>query len=280
MRRSLRTASGVVVLLLALVTASCGGGEGGEAAAEGPAWNHNPADAVLGPSAWGQIDASFERCASGERQSPVDIVGASRSDLPPLEFAYPATPFVVVNTGHTIEARMPEDSNLTLTIGDDVYRLVQFHFHAPSEHEVAGTSYPAEIHLVHESEAGEVAVVGILIEPSSLPAPLTDRVIETVGDVGEEAEVEDALSPLELLLDLEPPQASEDAYYTYEGSLTTPGCTEGIRWIVLEDIHIIDEATLNLLHEIIAGFPDYEGYADNNRPTQPLNGRAITRSGG
>lgn len=88
------------------------------------------------------------------------------------------------------------------------------------------------------------------------------------------------MSPLELLLDLEPPRATVERYYTYPGSLTTPGCDEGVRWIVLQDIHIIDEGTVGFLHELIGGFPGYDGYANNNRPTQPLAGRTIQRSGG
>jgi carbonic anhydrase len=202
------------------------------------------------------------------------------ADLPPLEFSYPATRFTVQNTGHTIEATMPEASNLTLSVAGDVYRLEQFHFHAPSEHTVDGTSYPAELHLVHRSQAGEIAVVAIFVESSSLPQPLIDLVIETAAGVGEEVPMEYPESPLELLLDLEPPRATEDDYYTYEGSLTTPPCTENVRWIVFEDIHVIDLATVELFHDIVGGFPTYEGFADNNRPTQPLNGRKIERSGG
>jgi carbonic anhydrase len=271
----------VPVVLVAL--AGCGGDSddsGASPSGEEPAWNHDPADTELGPKVWGEIDESFEQCRTGDQQSPVDISGAVRADLPPLEFEYPSTPFSVENTGHTIEASMPEGSKLTLTVGEDVYRLVRFHIHAPSEHTVDGDSYPAELHLVHESEAGELAVVGILLEFSSLPAPLIDEVIETAGDVGEDVQIQDALSPLDLLLDFEPPRATEKRYYTYTGSLTTPGCDEGVRWFVLQDIHIIDEGTVGLLHELIGDFPGYDGYANNNRPTQPLAGRTIQRSGG
>jgi carbonic anhydrase len=279
MYRILIRGSALVLVVVAL--AGCGGDaddSGASPADQEPAWNHDPADTELGPKVWGEID-EFERCRTGDQQSPVDISGAVRADLPPLEFEYPSTPFSVENTGHTIEASVPEGSNLTLTVGEDVYRLVRFHIHAPSEHTVDGDSYPAELHLVHESEAGELAVVAIFVENSSLPAPLIDEVIETAGDVGEEVQIQDALSPLDLLLDFEPPRATEKRYYTYTGSLTTPGCDEGVRWFVLQDIHIIDEGTVGLLHELIGDFPDYDGYANNNRPTQPLAGRTIQRSG-
>jgi carbonic anhydrase len=273
----------VVLALLGAPLAGCGGDSGDTGgASEGPAWNHDPANAELGPNAWGGIDASFEQCRTGDRQSPVAIAKAASADLPALEFDYPATTFVVKNTGHTIEATMPESSNLTLSVGKDVYRLVQFHFHAPSEHTAGGIQYPAELHLVHESPSGEVAVVAIFLEPSSLPSPLIDEVIESAGSVGEEVPISDdfTLSLVELLLDLEPPTATVDGYWAYPGSLTMPGCTEGVRWIVLQDIRIISDGAVSLLHDTIAGFPDYDGYPDNNRPTQPLNGRAIQRDGG
>jgi carbonic anhydrase len=243
-------------------------------------WSHNGGDAERGPKAWGGIDESFVECRTGQEQSPVDIASVADADLPPLEFDYPITPLTVENTGHTIEATLPEDTNLTLTVGDDVYRLEQFHVHAPSEHTVEGKSYPAELHLVHRSEAGEIAVVGIFIESSSLPTPLIDTMLEIAGGVGEEVPMPYPETPLELLLDIEGPRSTIDRYYTYPGSLTTPPCTENVRWIVLRDIHVVDLATVDYFHDVVSGFPAYEGYANNNRPAQPLNGRQIQRSGG
>jgi len=98
------------------------------------------------------------------------------------------------------------------------------------------------------------------------------------GDAGEEVEFDEAPSALELLLEFEPPRAVIDDYSTYRGSLTMPACTEGVRWIVLPDILVIRQYSVERLHELIAGFPGYDGYANNNRPTQPLNGRQIQRS--
>ncbi len=69
-----------------------------------------------------------------------------------------------------------------------------------------------------------------------------------------------------------------DSYYTYQGSLTMPACTEGVRWIVIPDIYVIRLNTVERLHELIANFPNYDGYENNNRPTQLLNDRKIERS--
>ncbi|MEP7224966.1 MAG: carbonic anhydrase family protein, partial [Actinomycetota bacterium] len=159
-------------LVCVLALAGCGGSDDVEATTEGPAWNHDPADATAGPGVWGKIDESLPQCLAGDSQSPVDIAETIPTDLPELEFDYPPTPFVVRNTGHVIEASLPDVSNLTLTIGNAEYRLVSFQFHAPSEHTLDGESYEAEVQLVHRSADGELAIVAILLEPSGLPSPL------------------------------------------------------------------------------------------------------------
>lgn len=174
-------------LLLAAVCAvgivGCGGESSDDGAPSVPlAWNHDPADAELGPEAWGGIDRAFETCRTGLAQSPVDISEEVVADLPQLEFDYPEAPLVVENTGHTIEVPMPEDGGQTLTIGGDEYRLLQYHFHAPSEHRLAGESSDAEVHLVHESDDGERAVVGILLDAGGEPSPLVDLVLESAPE--------------------------------------------------------------------------------------------------
>ena len=273
----------VAVALLCPLLAGCGGGDDSDGTAptvEGPAWNHNPGDATLGPAAWGEIDPSFELCSSGDAQSPVDVAEPVPADLPGLELNYPPTPLVVKNTGHVIEVSVPAESDLTLTIENTEYRLVHFELHAPSEHTLDGDAYEAEVQLVHRSADGELAVIAILLEPSGLPSPLLARVVESApADAGQEVEIEEALSPLELFLEFEaPPTGVVHRYHTYPGSLTMPACTEGVRWFVLQDIFVIRGNTLRSLHELIAGFPGYDGYEDNNRPTQPLNDRKIERS--
>ena len=269
----------VIAVSCALVLAGCSGdSEDAAPSTEPPAWNHDLDDADLGPGAWGEIDESFEQCAAGERQSPVDVSDTVIANLPDLEFDYPATQLTVENTGHTVEVSVPESSNLTLTIGGAEYRLLQFHYHAPSEHTVDGKQHDAELHFVHESEEGEIAVFAEFLDESDTEVgPVDAPLLRVPEEVGEEVELGES-SPLVLIGTADATIAFGSDYVTYPGSLTTPGCTEGVRWIVTQDAFHISPAALRRLHELIAGFPEYEGYENNNRPTQPLNDRRIQRN--
>ena len=262
---------------VALLVSACGGTaiQSPTPPADPPAWNHDPDDAELGPGAWGTIDVSFEACLDGVEQSPVDIADPVTADLPPLVFDYAEAPLVVENTGHVIEVPIPEEAGHALAIDDDVYTLVQYHFHAPSEHTVDGVAFDVEAHFVHRNEADELAVVGVFLDSDAPPNELLNTIIANApAEAGEEVEVDEVRSPLELL-PLRGSGVEISRYSTYAGSLTTPGCTEGVRWIVLTDTLGASATAVDRLHELIADFPGYEGHENNNRPTQPLNDRRI-----
>jgi carbonic anhydrase len=140
------------------------------------------------------------------------------------------------------------------------YQLLQGHFHSPSEHTVNGESFAMEIHLVHSTEEGRLAVVGVMVEEGE-EDPMLNRIWSFMPEqVGEMTE-----SPLTVFeAGVLPPTRN---YFAYAGSLTTPPCTEGIKWIVLRD-------PLTASAEQIARFKERVG-ASTNRPTQPQNARMI-----
>jgi len=254
-----------------------------DSASSAPAWNHDPGSAI-GPAHWGTLDTSFETCGAGTSQSPVNISGAVQGGGPALRFDYADADLVVENTGHVIEVPVPEANSDTLTIGNSVYHLVQYHFHAPSEHTLNGQHYDLEVHLVHQNAAGETAVVAVFMNIGSHPNALVDDVFHNAPDVaGEEADVGVESNPEELLPGFRPshPNATFVAtdYYTYSGSLTTPPCTEGVRWLVLKDPVNVSDFSVGELHHLVSLFPGYGGYPNNNRLVQPLNGREITSRG-
>src|SRR4051794_9668848 len=161
----------------------------GAARAATATWNHDPASSI-GPDHWGDI--GFPDCGNGMRQSPVDI-RTGRVDVRtsrPLRLRYAESELTVENTGHTVEVPIPAGVHDVLRLDGDRYELVQFHFHAPSEHAVNGRLADVEAHLVHSNAAGRLAVVGVLFRRGLHSNDLLDRILLAAPlAVGEEAEV-------------------------------------------------------------------------------------------
>ena len=244
------------------------------------AWNHDPASPI-GPLHWGEI--GFPTCGQGMRQSPVDIrtdrLAASRGA--PLLLRYESSELVVENTGHVVEVPIPTGVQDTLQLGGDRYELVQYHFHAPSEHAVNGRRAAVEAHFVHTNAHGATAVVGVFYRRGPHPNAVLDSILLSAPETaGEESHAGEA-SPAALFQHLRGVSARRGgpvrvkSFYAYDGSLTTPGCTEDVRWSVLADGGHVSAPAVARLHRVIARFPNYDGYRNNNRPVQPLNGRVI-----
>ena len=270
-RRLLLPALGASIAVLAVA---------GWASGAAPAWNHDPASAI-GPAHWGTVAPGFEQCQLGSSQSPVNISGTVRRGGPSLQFRYPDNELVVENTGHTIEVSIPADNGNTLSIGNSVYRLVQYHFHAPSEHTLNGKVYDLEVHLVHQNAAGQIAVVGVFMNIGSHPSELVDEVFHNAPEVaGEETDTGLESNAKDLLPGFTSGRGNGTfvvtRFYSYSGSLTTPPCSEGVRWFVLADPVNVTGFSVSQLHHLVSLFPGYGGYSNNNRPVQPLNGRVIS----
>ena len=223
-----------------------------------------------GPDVWGQLNQEFSLCREGRHQSPIDIVNPVPTQLPAVFYEYyPATGVNIHHNGHSIEVAYPEGSGIR--IDDTYYQLLQFHFHAPSEHTVAGKLFDMEMHLVHKSEAGDLAVVGLLIE-SGRHHPAFEPIWASLPSSPRETQrIENVTIDLDLML---PPNGQKldqavkafPSTYRYDGSLTTPPCTEGVKWIVLTTPIEMSESQIAAFKAIIHG---------NNRPVQPLNGRKL-----
>ena len=122
-------------------------------------WGYN---GKIGPTRWAKLSKDFRLCGNGETQSPIDISGFTGASVEPIEFDYHLTPLEIVHNGHTVQVNYQPGSGIT--VGGKRYELLQFHFHTPSEHSVAGQQASMEVHFVHKSADGELAVVGVLME--------------------------------------------------------------------------------------------------------------------
>jgi len=215
-----------------------------------------------GPEFWAELSPEFHLCGEGTQQSPIDIVGAVEyEDAPTLKLKYKKTPLLIKNNGHTIEVEYEAGSMLKLD-GEE-YRLLQFHFHTPSEHAEDGSPYPMEAHLVHINSSGQLAVVGVFMEQGE-----QNEFIQKIWDYMpiEEGEmpVEDTHINVQNFL-----PDDDDEHYHYAGSLTTPPCSEGVKWFVLK---APVEVSAGQIMQFQAIFPL------NARPLQPLNDRIIHTS--
>lgn len=212
-----------------------------------------------GPTAWASLDPANAACGTGRAQSPIDLTGETARDLPDLAPAYVSFPLTVWNNGHTVQ--VPAAAGSRLVVGDRTSALVQLHLHTPSEHLVDGAPAQGELHLVHKDAEGRLSVVGVLLTEGSADnaafAPLVDNL---PSDEGEPAPVSGAtLDPSALL-------PASLGYRTYAGSLTTPPCTEGVTWYVLDTPVQLSEEQLEQLREVMGA---------NARPVQPIHDRAL-----
>ncbi len=222
-----------------------------------------------GPEHWAELAPEFALCQQGTLQSPIDLAAAYRQEpsllppapLPPLEFLYRPVGLALHNNGHTLQQQIPADSGHLVALGKR-FELVQIHFHAPSEHQIRGQNYPVEAHLVHRAADGELAVVGVFLQRGA-PNPALQMLWLTPPPVGQTQQQPELLfNPLELL-------PRNRSYYFYLGSLTTPPCTEGVRWFVLRKPITASESQ-------ILRFTQY--YSDNARPPQPLHRRRVSEA--
>lgn len=206
---------------------------------------------------WAELSEHYETCGSGQEQSPIDLTSATMTDLENIGFEYGETAVNIINNGHTIQVNAVPGSQIV--VDGETYQLLQFHFHAPSEHLVDGQGYPLEMHLVHHGANNDLAVVGVFIadgvENTAFTPVWEELPKEEIGIIATGATVDVAtLLPAEQMV------------FRYRGSLTTPPCSENVTWLVMK-------TPVEMSAEQIAAFTDIVD--GNNRLPQPLNARSL-----
>lgn len=220
----------------------------------------------IGPDNWGELSEDYAVCGEGTSQSPINISDATATTLTPITFNYEEVPMAIFNNGHTIEVEYHEGSSIVYN--EKTYNVLQFHFHQPSEHTIDGEAFPMELHIVHQNpESGNLAVVGVMLaegdESNEAYSAVFDNLPAEVGEPDEETEM--MINVADLL-----PMDTE-TYFTYEGSLTTPPCTQIVRWLVLAEPVVLSAEQIEAFGAI---------YDNNARPVQPLNTRDLFTNGG
>ena len=213
-----------------------------------------------GPEGWGQLRPEFATCATGSRQSPIDIRSGVKVDLEAIQFDYRPTGFSVVDTGHTIQVNLGGGNSIE--VQGRRFELLQFHFHRPSEERVNGRQFDMVAHLVHKDPEGRLAVVAVLLDRGTVQ-PLVQTVWNNLPlEKNTEQVVRGELNLNHLL-------PADRRYFTYMVSLTTPPCSEGVLWLVLQQPVPVAPEQVNVFSRL---------YPMNARPIQQASGRLIKQS--
>lgn len=203
----------------------------------------------------------YAECGIGQKQSPINIAADNVikvEKIDELQFDYTEVPLNLTNNGHTIRAGIVKGS---LYFGNNEYDLVQFHFHAPSEHLINGVVYPMEIHFVNGTADGRMAVVGVMVKAGEFNPAFQEILEQAPSQAGQANATTLLIRPDKLLPD------HPQHFYTYAGSLTTPPCTEGVQWFILQDF-------LEISEQQIKAFAS-QFFSENARSEQQLNGRKL-----
>jgi len=255
-RQALRTLAGAATIVACPICQALA--EEKKVEAHGGA--HRTYEGEAGPEAWGDLSADFKVCSLGMEQTPIDLKGTVRAETGAIEPSFQQMPLTIHNNGHTIQVNCAPGSRTV--IAGQAFDLLQFHFHHPSEHLLSGRTFDLELHFVHKSAEGRLAVLGIFIRPGAENAALAPIWAAMPREAGEPQQIGTSINPAALL-------PADRKHFRYKGSLTTPPCSEGVLWTVFKDPI---EASSDQIRQFAELFPV------NARPVQSLNSRFLLES--
>ena len=223
-----------------------------------PHWNY---EGVSGPVYWGELSEDYKLCTKGMKQSPVNITKTVTNNSLPATLNFSLVEQTIQNNIDTIQVVAPGGSSIVLN--EQQFKLVQFHVHTPSENTIQGQSFPLEFHFVHKSTQGKLAVVAVMVNEGLSNTAIAAIIENAPSETGQSVSIDERFSVENLF-----PFFKD--YYSYEGSLTTPPCSEDVQWLVMTSPVTASASQILALNELI-------GHS-NNRPVQQLNDRTIFES--
>jgi carbonic anhydrase len=212
-----------------------------------------------GPEFWGELSSEYASCKTGRNQSPIDISKTTITTLKPLKTFQRFPAVDIINNGHTIQASF-KPGNI-MAVDGVMFQMKQMNFHAPSENQIMGKSYPLEAHFVHADPNGNLAVLAVMYEEgveNKALAKLWKQMPKT--KMRKPKKLKSKVLAGQLI-------PRKKMYYRFSGSLTTPPCSEGVIWVVMKETMTASKAQIEAFKKVMK--------RDNNRPVQPLNGRIV-----
>ena len=211
-----------------------------------------------GPVHWAELAPEFGLCSSGKNQSPINLVNFIEAELPDIEFKYTSEASEILNNGHSVQANFAPGS--AISIEGNTFELKQVHFHTPSENQIDGKSFPMEAHFVHVDGKGNLAVIALFFEIGQANEAMAALWSQMPDKAGEKLQLSSKVKASDLL-------PKNRAYYRFNGSLTTPPCTEGVWWLVMKNVVSASKEQVDQFSRVMEH--------PNNRPVQPINARPV-----
>lgn len=247
--KNIKSAACVLGVAAMTVTAMAQGG--------GAHWGYS---GEAGPENWGKLDAKYVACGTGRNQSPIDLANFVEAELDPIAYAYKPGTTEILNNGHTVQINYAAGSSIT--VNGHAFELKQFHFHAPSENTLNGKHFPMESHLVHADKDGNLSVVALMFEEGAANSLLTSLWEKMPNKAGDKHALPASHDVSALL-------PSDRDYYRFNGSLTTPPCSEGVWWFVVKQPASASKGQIEQFSKVMEH--------PNNRPVHPVNARAVLK---
>lgn len=239
------------------MAAACACCTGNALAGEGVHWGYTGS---TGPGEWDKLNSASQACSIGHRQSPIDIVNVEKGALPKLQVKWLPSKGYLLNNGHAIQIGL--DNGGSLILDEDEYEFVQAHFHSPSEHWINGQLFPMEAHFVHRNRKSQALAVAVLIAGGGAHEAFGSfaSVLPNTADQRHILQGEVSLTSL---------LPTRLSYWSYSGSLTTPPCSEQVRWIICKEPIHVNDTDIELFRAL---------YPMNARPIQRNHGRVVYES--
>jgi carbonic anhydrase len=211
-----------------------------------------------GPKYWAKLNSEFAMCEIGLNQSPINIQSTIHAALKPIRTIHKFPAKDIVNNGHTIQVDYQEGNIIVLDKA--LFKLKQVHFHAPSENTINGKSYPLEAHFVHVDNNGNLAVIAVMFKEGEANPTLGQFLEQASNKIDQLVKIKGRYTPNTLM-------PTKQQYYRFSGSLTTPPCSEGVRWVVMKTPMTASREQIDSFERMV--------HQHNNRPLQALNGRVV-----
>jgi len=231
-------------------------------------------------------NSQYPLCGAGEAQSPIDIPVSNVAGEGTDNFLHkcswkPVDNLRVENTGHNLQVTNQQFGYVSFIDEagyPDYYQVAQFHIHMPSEHLIGGKQYAAELHIVHsrqetvlDLDPEHLLVTAIMFDLGDEDSPILKQLFLPNGSesIHHDGDFKKMRQPFDPMRSFGP--VIDGPYYRYDGSLTTPPCSEVVKWFVFEN-------PLTMSRQQWLAFKDMYPNPNNNRPVQPLNGRRIAKN--